>query len=188
MRGFVLYRYYLNPSKSDRFRFFLFFLFSKLSSKCQNECHICLFFDFLTKNEKTRNLADLLGLRQYRYRTNPRIGFQTPRWFLAFFSRKRGKTKKSIFPNLSLNNLPTPPEESKTRCGDSFCITLIQIRAKQTDFVICCSLFFQKCQNMSKTMAQQLHIFQLFPKAPAPRPPGTLPPSKSSFLRFRGWY
>ena len=43
------------------------------------------------------------------------------------------------------------------------------------------SFFFEKL----KKMAQKLNIFQLFPSAPAPRHPETLPPSKSSRWRCR---
>ena len=40
---------------------------------------------------------------------------------------------------------------------------------------------------MSKKLAHKLYIFQLFPNAPASRPPGTLPPSKITFMRFEWW-
>ena len=44
-------------------------------------------------------------------------------------------------------------------------------------------IFFWKVQ---KKVAQKWNIFQLFPNAPAPRHPETLPPSKSSRWRCRG--
>ena len=49
--------------------------------------------------------------------------------------------------------------------------------------------FFKNIKNAKtnlKKMAQKSNIFQLFPNAPAPRHPETLPPSKSSRWRCRG--
>ena len=44
---------------------------------------------------------------------------------------------------------------------------------------------FHVFSKVQKKMAQKWNIFQLFPNAPAPRHPGTLPPSKSSSWRCR---
>ena len=56
---------------------------------------------------------------------------------------------------------------------DSFCINLVPIRASLTDFVIL-FVVFENVQKSQK-MIQQCYIFQVFPKAPAPRPHGTPP-------------
>ena len=85
------------------------------------------------------------------------------------------------FPPIFLKSWPKPPGESKTRCGDSRGTDMSPIQANLTDFVIC---FI--CSKVQKKMTQKWNIFQLFPNAPAPRHPETLPPSKSSSWRCRG--
>ena len=47
------------------------------------------------------------------------------------------------------------------------------------------SFFWNFAKKFKKQLAQQWNIFQQFPNAPAPRHPGTLPPSKSSSWRCR---
>ena len=70
--------------------------------------------------------------------------------------------------------------ESKTRCGDSFCIDIISIRANLTNFVICFILFSTKIEKVKKC-----NMFTFVPETLSPRPPGTLPPSKIPFVRFQ---
>ena len=55
-----------------------------------------------------------------------------------------------MFPHSSSNNLPRTTEESKTQCGDSFCIDIISIRANLTNFVIGSFLFFKNVKHKAE--------------------------------------
>ena len=86
-----------------------------------------------------------------------------------------------IFPLIPQNNWPKPPEESKTRCGDSFCINLIPIRANFTDFVICFDFFSNLFKKVKKKCNAMTH-FPTFSQAPSRQAP--LHPSQKMRLEI----
>ena len=86
-----------------------------------------------------------------------------------------------MFPLFFLKKWPKTPGESKTQAQDSFCIKKSSIRANLTDFVHVLHFCFEQIEKLKNNGPK----IQLFPNAPAPSHPRTLPAGKSSSCRCR---
>merc|ERR1712091_800617 len=82
-----------------------------------------------------------------------------------------------FFPYVFLKIWPKTPRESKTRCGDSFCIDKSSIRANLTDFVFLFRFFFEITKQNGPKMKVVFNFF------PTPQPPSTLGPSLGARAR-----
>ena len=93
-----------------------------------------------------------------------------PRRLYGASLRKREIGKIDFhLPLIFRNRLANKPEESKTRCGDSFCIDIISIWANLTNFVLffICSKKSKQCQTTCPKNA----TLSTFSQRPSPQVP-----------------